>query len=585
MKSFAAFLPVIAIAIAQGAAMMVIPQGSAIAVTYPAPFPNAINSVFGPRNDGSPLHSGIDYLGGDPEAKNKSIPAVANGYISDIRDDSDNNNCGVRLYLVTTDKKEIGYCHLFKKTTDKAYTGGGFTLVKNFDIFRGMVGLRVHTKKCNIILINDPKIKIALVPNGCAFAVGQTIRPFEDQKIVYTVANKVAAKQLIASVGDSGTASGINSKGTPFSKPHLHVNYNRPLMDNPLQVIDHAVPNGVFCARLSDAGNSTTACPSPSVSDAVPVIQQSVLTSRKYIDVRVDFTGKLDLDGAQFNIFNNSSGSVIQSYSLQYGGSETTSPLVNRSSNLKISIDLTCADATTPPFGDVYICPKKWDGQQVPSSPLETKFRLGVDASVFAPGNYRVEVILQSVTGVATTISLPFTISGGIPTATLLVPDLQANWGGLPATISLTDLVVIPQSQFQVFGNSSTCGTGERGAPLYSNVVPAAATFYAARTVTGMPYQLNGPSVNRRNCSSFVAVQMVPNPVNPAQMRPRIFINGTGRGQLFSTFTFDWEYQVRFDSGDPWDGTGRSCIGGTVPNSGFFGAAWSAPNCSASLNF
>ena len=190
-----------------------------------------------------------------------------------------------------------------------------------------------------------------------------------------------------------------------------------------------------------------------------------------------------------------------------------------------------------------------------------------------------------------TTKSVEESITVTGPTSTILtgailnVPDLQANWGGLPATISLTDLVVTPKSQFQVFGNSSTCGTGERGAPVYSNVVPTAATFYAARTVTGVPYQLGRPSINRRNCSSFVAVQMIPNPLNSAQIKPRIWINGTGRGQLFSTVTFDWEYQVRFDSGDPWDGTSRSCIGGTVPNSDFFGAAWSSANCSVSLNF
>jgi len=183
--------------------------------------------------------------------------------------------------------------------------------------------------------------------------------------------------------------------------------------------------------------------------------------------------------------------------------------------------------------------------------------------------------------------SVPVTVNAGttLVSATLLVPDPQQNWTGLPATIQFMDISVVNKTSFQLAGNSATCGTGERGVPLYSAAVPAGAIFHAAATVTGVPYTSSGPGVNRRNCSSFVAVMMVPNPNNPAETKPRIWMNGTGRGQRFvgGGPTFDWESQVRYDSGDPWTGAGKSCVGGTVANSGFFGATWSSPNCSATL--
>jgi hypothetical protein len=531
------------------------------AVPYPSPFPDTINSAFGPRFYApSPFHAGIDY----EQSSGTSIPAASSGYINEIK--NDNNDCGVRLYLVTGDKLELGYCHLFAKTTKPAYASGNFILLTNYTLVRriSIIGLRASSisTKCNIILANnaDQGKKVALVPKSCAFAVGRTLTY---NKVTYTITNKVTDAQSIAPVGNSGSAAG----------PHLHLNFGRG-KDNPLQVIDH--PNGTFCARLSDAGASQTAC-DPVTS--TPVIQQSALNNNKYIEVRVDSTARIDLDQIRFNI----STSPVQSFSLQYGGTVSTSPLVNGSSDIKSAIDVTCS--TAPTAGRVVICPLDWRGQRVSTSRLETKFRLGIDPTVFVPGNYVIEVTPQAITGSNTTISLPFTIGGGIPTATLAVPDQQAGWTGLPATISLTNLVPTSIFTFQSFGNSTTCGTGERGSPLYSSVVPTGAVFYAARTVTGVPYQLSGPGINRNNCSSFVAIQLVPNPNDASQVRRRVWINGTGRGQQFGTFTLDWESQVRFDSGDPWTGVGRSCAGGTVANSGFFGTAWRSANCNASLNF
>ena len=187
----------------------------------------------------------------------------------------------------------------------------------------------------------------------------------------------------------------------------------------------------------------------------------------------------------------------------------------------------------------------------------------------------------------STPVSITVNAGTTLVSATLLVPDPQQNWAGLPATIEFTMLTVVNKFSFQAFGNSATCGTGERGSPIYSAVVPAAAVFHAAATTTGVPFTASGPGVNRRNCSSFVAVLMVPNPANPLQEKPRIWMNGTGRGQRFvgGGPTFDWESQVRFDSGDPWTGAGKSCVGGTVANAGFFGGTWSSANCTATLTY
>lgn len=191
------------------------------------------------------------------------------------------------------------------------------------------------------------------------------------------------------------------------------------------------------------------------------------------------------------------------------------------------------------------------------------------------------------LTTTAATVQVTVNPSTGPTSATLVVPDPQSNWSGLPATIQFSDIVPVSKTSFQISGNSQTCGTGERGSPLFSNSVPSDATFYAARTVINVPYTSSGPGVNRRNCSSFIAIKMIPNPNNPAQQKARIWMNGTGRGQSFTGggTTRDWESQVRYDSGDPWTGAGASCIGGTVANSGFFGANWSSGNCSAGVTY
>jgi hypothetical protein len=525
--------------------------------TYPAPFDKVVNSVFGPRNfSSSPVHSGIDYL----KPAGTTIPSAAAGSITRIENDS--NPCGIRLYLSTVDHIVIGYCHLFTNSSAKLLTSGSFTLLKNYAFPPiPVAGLRkgAVTQKCNVILSNLDNI--ALVPAACY----QSGRKIIYNKKTYTVVKKVSDRQAIAPVGNSGSASATS--------PHLHLNYGYG-KDNPMVVTDH--PDGIFCARLRDAGTSFSAC---DPVNTIPSINKNVLDSRKYIDVRIDSTDRLDLDQASFTFTTL----PAQIFSLRYGGTVSTNPLVNGTSKIATYTDVSCT--RTPSAGEVIICPLFWAGQAQPSSRLETVFRLGVDTTGFLPGSYQLGAALVSATGKTTNVTLPFSI-GGTPTATLFVPDLQSGWTGLPASVSLTDLAVTPRVTFQINGNSPTCGTGERGSPLYSNSVPASVTFYAAKTVVGVPYQTSGPGVNRRNCSSFVAVQIVPNPADPTQTKQRIWINATGRGQQFTgSITFDWESQVRFDSGDPWTGAGRTCVGGTVPNAGFFGQAWSSQNCSVSLNF
>lgn len=534
-------------------------SAAAAQVSYPAPYVDSVNSVFGPRAYAlSPVHKGIDYL----QAAGTGIPAAGPGYVRQILDDTD--KCGIRLYLLTDDAIEIGYCHLFTKSANSTISSGGFTLVRNQVFVRpAQPSLRrkALTRRCNIIL--SDAARIALVPRDCAFAVGNT---YQFNSRSYAVANLVADRQLIAPVGNSGSASA--------SGPHLHLNYGRG-KDNPLVVTDH--PNGSFCARLADAGASTTACDAVATT---PSIDATLLATRKYIDIRVDSTGRLDLDQIQFTIPTQ----PAQVYALQYGGPDTSDPQVNGNTTLDTAINLKCN--VTPAAGQVLICPKPWLGQPTPSSRLETVFRLGIDPGTMKPGSYQISAVLTSVTGTSASLTLPFTIPGGIPTgAVLSVPDLQQNWSGLPASISLNDLVSTTAAAFRSVGNSTTCGTGERGTPLYSNSVPASAAFYAVRTTIGVPYTSSGPGVNRRNCSSFIAIQKVPNPANPADIKERIWVNATGRGQRFGGVVLDWESQVRYDSGDPWTGAGRSCVGGTVANSGFFGANWTSANCALTVNY
>jgi hypothetical protein len=150
--------------------------------------------------------------------------------------------------------------------------------------------------------------------------------------------------------------------------------------------------------------------------------------------------------------------------------------------------------------------------------------------------------------------------------------------------VTMSGLQPMSRANFWFLGSpGNTCG-GERGGPLWSLTAPIAvdARFFGAGVVSGAPYQ-NIASPNRRPCSSFVAVVAVPDPEGQQLPRYRIWANATGRAQTFGGFTLDWEYQMRYDSGDPWSGLGRVCNIGTVPGSGTFVYQFSPSFCRSSL--
>jgi hypothetical protein len=168
-------------------------------------------------------------------------------------------------------------------------------------------------------------------------------------------------------------------------------------------------------------------------------------------------------------------------------------------------------------------------------------------------------------------------ISCADPSVALNVNATQIGWSGLPAKITLRNLWATTIANFQFLGNSmtNTCGTGERGSPVFSNSVASDAVFFGARDIVGVPFQSSGPFPNARNCSSFYATKSI---VLPGQ---QTWINATARARQFGAFTLDWEYQVRYSTGDPTNNfQGKQCSVGVVPNSGSFVRTFDVPDCS-----
>lgn len=150
--------------------------------------------------------------------------------------------------------------------------------------------------------------------------------------------------------------------------------------------------------------------------------------------------------------------------------------------------------------------------------------------------------------------------------ATIKLPTISGSslWN-LPATIEIGG--VGP-------GNASFLGSNgkqERGAPLFSLAVESGATFYACATVSGFPGQTSSqpPPPNRSGGSSFIAVKTEPDGSR------KIWINASvGAYKVLvpeAGIIADWEYQIRYFSGDPANNTPPSTKIGTVPNNGFFG--------------
>lgn len=181
-------------------------------------------------------------------------------------------------------------------------------------------------------------------------------------------------------------------------------------------------------------------------------------------------------------------------------------------------------------------------------------------------------------------------MGGAVVGVELKINDIVAGWSGLPATISMSTLYGTSVPAFQVQGNSATCSNqgeplGERGTPLFSNSVEAGAQFSGARVVSGVPNPSSSGVVNRNNCSSFFAYKVVTVPGIP-EPQAKFWVNATGRAVFGfgSAVVSDWEYQVRYYSGDPASNyADRKVLVGVVPGSGVFQTSFQAT--STSLNY
>lgn len=150
---------------------------------------------------------------------------------------------------------------------------------------------------------------------------------------------------------------------------------------------------------------------------------------------------------------------------------------------------------------------------------------------------------------------ITLTVSGTVPGYTI------------PAEITLSNFYPVSAINFDIFGTlGNTCGFGERGIPIFSHQVDAFADFFGAPTVLGVPYRTSGPFINAKPCSSFYANK------RDEAGRGKVWINATGRARQFGgVVPLDWEYQVRYYSGDPaLNYSDKSCTLGVVPNSGTY---------------
>jgi hypothetical protein len=156
-------------------------------------------------------------------------------------------------------------------------------------------------------------------------------------------------------------------------------------------------------------------------------------------------------------------------------------------------------------------------------------------------------------------ISAQVSIKGVLTNIVIRLPAQSAgsNWD-LPAVIQLTPSL----SGIRNFTGSNN--KPERGSPFFSTAPTlAGATFYPCNLVTGFPRRLSGnsPFPNRTGGSSFIAV------LKHTNSEPEIWINAsTGAFQISGQVTANWEYQVRYYSGNTARGVPPSLTIGTVPN-------------------
>lgn len=164
-------------------------------------------------------------------------------------------------------------------------------------------------------------------------------------------------------------------------------------------------------------------------------------------------------------------------------------------------------------------------------------------------------------------VSLPVPAQVPVGARIRLPAGATAEWA-VPATIELA----VSGSGFSGFGwNGGFAGVGsngkkERGSPYFSIQAGRGPTFYACDTVLGFPQRLgNAPLINRRGGSSFIAIKTTP------KGGRRIWICASvGAFRISGGATAEWEYQVRYDSGDPDTGGTPTVQIGTVPNADVF---------------
>lgn len=173
--------------------------------------------------------------------------------------------------------------------------------------------------------------------------------------------------------------------------------------------------------------------------------------------------------------------------------------------------------------------------------------------------------------------------SGQSPTgAVLRLPSgVSAGWA-VPATVEMI-VTASGQAGFGARGGVGGIGSNgkpERGSPYFSMRVENGATFYKCDTVTGFPQRLgNSPFINRRGGSSFIAVKPT-----PKGNRKVWLCASVGAYRILGGVVAEWEYQIRYFSGDPDAGGVPTLEIGTVPNADVFvGEALSG--CEVELKF
>ena len=150
---------------------------------------------------------------------------------------------------------------------------------------------------------------------------------------------------------------------------------------------------------------------------------------------------------------------------------------------------------------------------------------------------------------------------GQIPkAATIKIPTIT-GWA-TPATVTL-QVTGFGRSQF-----TGSNGKAERGSPYWSFQVEPGALFYPCDFVTGFPDRTspNSPFINRKGASSFIAVKPGPNG------KPKVWLCASvGAYRISGGATAEWEYQVRYFSGDTALKKPETLSIGIVPNADFYG--------------